>query len=284
MKKKDRLSFFTVEKKQKPTISERKTPMTSLSSRTMTGGKTDDETAMEAIQTMESLSRNYVPIINPANRKPMLQLKKHGECTLVDPRACFAHYECAADIACILYAHVSLAFFHCLAVNGYISNKERVVLRDVDHDTYVFVLVENIKKPGDRSNEDVDTILQQVHRPQGHCRPSVDILHGTLTGTPKPGYIFTQPVTLFRRTGTTRDKMRHSTTKVLNSKEWRNRIANEKAQHDCQRELFNNRQKQDIMTCRRESSVTNDGQYKFYVPTFVVEAKFGITKRSESQS
>ena len=55
-------------------------------------GKSDEEVALEAIQNMESLSRNYVPIINPSNRKPMLQLKKHGECTLVDPRACFAHY------------------------------------------------------------------------------------------------------------------------------------------------------------------------------------------------
>lgn len=249
--------------------------MATISSRSA-GGKTDEETALEAIQNMESLTRNYVPIINPSNRKPMLQLKKHGECTLIDPRACFAHYECAADISCILYAHVSMGYFHLMVLNGYISNKERVVLRDVDFDTYVFVLVENIRKPGDRSGEDVDEILKQVHRSQGHCRPNVDILHGVLPGTNKPGYIFSQPVTLFRRTGTSRDKTRHSTTKVLNAKEWDTRLTNEKAQHDCQRQLFNARKKQDMMTCRNPAPT--EEQYKFYVPTFVIEGSFGIKK------
>ena len=232
-------------------------------------GKSDEEVAIEAIKNLETLSRNYVPIINPANRKPMLQLKKHGECTLVDPRACFAHYECAADIACILYAHVSLRYFHCLAMNGYISNKERVVLRDIEYGTYVFVMVENIRKSGDHTNEDVDSILKQVQRPQGHCRPGADILNGTLPGSEKPGYVFTQPVSLYRawKTNSRDVKRQHRTTKVIVESQWQKRIKAELESHRCQRNEFNARQKQDMdrtMTCRRPS--TSDDQYRFYIP------------------
>jgi hypothetical protein len=82
----------------------------------------------------------------------------------------------------VLYVHVSLNYFHELAKAGYISNRERVVLHDIEYDTYVFVLVENIRKKGDHPIEDIESILQQVHNPQGHCRPGVDILNGQLRG------------------------------------------------------------------------------------------------------
>jgi nicotinamide mononucleotide adenylyltransferase len=75
--------------------------------------------------------------------------------------------------------------------------------------------------------------------------------------------------------------MRHSTTKVLSASEWMNRVANEKAQHDCQRHMFNQKQKQDLMTCRQVSA-TSDEQYKFYIPTFVIEDRFGIRKSESS--
>ena len=76
---------------------------------------------------------NQMPpaIISPTTSSPMLHLKKYGECTLIDPRACIHHYECAADTACIMYAHISLRYFHYMVVAGYIhtivGERERVV-------------------------------------------------------------------------------------------------------------------------------------------------------------
>lgn len=311
--------FFGVSKEKRTTTAQKKVAMSSVSlpsslHSSATNGQDDVENQMKKYTGM---LRWYLPVFSPESGKPMLHIKKHGDCTMIDPRACFAHYECAADVACILYAHVSLEFFHCMVLNGYISNKQRVVLRDVEHDTYVFVLVENIQKDGNRSAEDVATILQHVQRPQGRCRPGVDILNATLPGSSggrkQIGYMFSQPVvrrvhththtekrtqrlsTLFRRGGNARaDKMRHSTvgvffargkkktpppTRVLSAKDWRNRVENEKAQHDCKRQLFNSQKKQDMMMCRGNPSANNDSKYRFYVPTLVIEAKYGITKQ-----
>jgi hypothetical protein len=98
-----------------------------------------EETATDALRNMENLERNYIAIISPNTMSPMLHLKKYGDCTLVDPRACIHHYECSADMACILYAYVSMRYFHYMVHSGYISNKTRVVLHDTFYDTFVFV-------------------------------------------------------------------------------------------------------------------------------------------------
>ena len=172
----------------------------------------------------------------------MLNLKKYGECTLIDPRACINHYECAADVACILYAPVSLRYFHYMVHSGYISNKTRVVLNDTKYDTYVFVIVENVDSQSMRGENSVEGILRGVQRQEGRCRIGTDVLQA---GTPdRVGYFFHQPASYFRRS-----KSRHtsSTSRVYTGKEWAKRCRLEKQQHDCQRRIFNENRKQDLL-------------------------------------
>ena len=189
-----------------------------------------------------NVHKNYVAIINPNTGRAMLNLKKYGECTLIDPRACINHYECAADVACILYAPVSLRYFHYMVHSGYVSNKTRVVLNDTKYDTYVFVIVENIDSQSMRGDNSVEGILRGVQRQEGRCRIGTDVLQA---GTPEQvGYFFHQPASYFRRS-----KSRHtsSTSRVYTGKEWAKRCRLEKQQHDCQRRIFNENRKQDLL-------------------------------------
>lgn len=246
---------------------------TSASGRTGSA-RTDEEQAYTAIQNVESFFANYLAIISPSSNKPMVQLKKYGECTLVDPRACMHHYECAADVACILYAYVSLDYFHLMVHNGYISNKTRAVLHDIVHDTYVFVLVENVRNQGTSGAASVDEIIQNVQRQQGHCRPGIDVLQvGTRSNL---GYTFSQPTSIWKK-GSSKNHMRLNTLKVHSNREWMKRLKNEKAQHDCQREIFNQKTKQDMLLCRNPKDSGMTSSYT-HIPLLVIEHEFNIPK------
>lgn len=254
-----------------------------MSTISLANGRTKEETAMEALRNMENLERNYIAIISPNTNTPMLHLKKHGDCTLIDPRACIHHYECRADVACILYAHVSLRYFHYMVHMGYVSNKTRVVLHDTVNDTFVFVLAENIRSAAASGLATVDDILGSVRQSQSTCQPGIDVLQAATEG--KVGYMFTQPTSFFRKNRSTGTKGPFSTTtKVLSRREWEKRLKNEKKMHDCQRKIFNENRKKELSTAC--SGLSREGKDEppshsssFHIPILVIEGRFNIRKQ-----
>lgn len=242
--------------------------------------RTNDEGPQEALRTMENLERYYIAIVSPNTMTPMLHLKKYGECTLVDPRACIHHYECAADLACILYAPVSLRYFHYMVHSGYISNKTRVVLHDTKHDTYVFAQVENIRPGGSAGATTVDDIISSIRRNQGHCRPGIDVLQAGTEG--RLGYMFTQPVNVWKKSKL--NGKRATTTRVLSRRDWDRRLAVEKELHDCQRKIYNENRKQEITGACRTGAAKDEGlATSFHIPILVIEAPFNIPKPEQNR-
>lgn len=238
---------------------------------------TPEEAAYEAVQNFENVHKNYIAIINPNTGRAMLHLKKYGECTLIDPRACIHHYECAADVACILYAPVSVRYFHYMVYSGYLSDKSRVVLNDTKHDTYVFVIVENLNTKQSGEGNSVEAIIRGVQRQEGTCRAGTDVLQ---VGTPdQVGYYFHQPKSFRRVKSRTINAI---TQKVMTGKDWAKRVKNEKAQHDCQRRIFNENRKQEITTgyrtglrsggCAGGGNALDDASVVFHVPTLMIQS------------
>lgn len=203
-----------------------------------------DEVAFEAVQRFENIHKNYVAIINPNTGRAMLNLKKYGECTLIDPRARIRHYECAADVACILYAPVSLRYFHYMVHCGYISNKTRVVLNDTYNDTYVFVIVENLDSRKATEGKSVEEIIRRVQRQEGQCRVGTDVLQPG--DRDRVGYFFHQPSAYFRKSKG--KNLQTLSGKVMTGKEWAKRLKVEKAHHDCQLRAWRDADKDPMLT------------------------------------
>ena len=230
----------------------------------------------KAIETRESLARNYVPIINPVNQKPMLHLRKDGDCTIVDPRACIHHYNSSADLSCIIYAHVSLPYFHAMVRAGYINNRLRIVLRCTESDTYAHAIVENIPDKNNTRTPTVSEMLGELRNTSdnfGNCRTGVALV------TIEPGYRFIQTQSMFRR------KNRYSrapppvTTAVVNAKTWWHRLTVAKGLYDCQRTLFGEEAARGLNSCSRTAKKPEDGRVT--VPILVIEAPWGFKRSAE---
>lgn len=191
-----------------------------------------------------NIYKNYVAIINPNTGQSMLHLKKYGECTLIDPRACINHYECAADVACILYATVSLRYFHYMVHSGYVSNRTRVVLNDTKNDTYVFMVAENLASRSAMTSNTVDSLMRTLQQRDGECHIGIDVLQAGDKNN--VGYFFHQQPSYFRKgsKGSDKKKLHAVTSKVMTAKEWAKRLKLEKQHHDCQRRLYNESQKE----------------------------------------
>ena len=149
-----------------------------------------DEAAKKILEQRHNVVRNYNAIIG-RNLKPMIQWKQHGDCTIEDPRACLHHYDSAADLACLLFAHISLPYFEAMITNHMIVNKTRIVLRCTENDAYVYVNAENRVRETDKGRERVEDLIQKMRSEQGNCRPGVEML--------SLDYVFTQPSNFHRR-------------------------------------------------------------------------------------
>ena len=233
----------------------------------------------KAIESRENIARNYVPIINPVNQKPMLQLRKDGDCTIVDPRACLHHYNSSADLSCIIYAHVSLPYFHAMVRAGYINNRLRLVLRCTDSDTYAHAIVENIPDQHNKRTPTVNEMLGEMRNTSdnfGNCRTGVTLL------SIDPGYRFIQTLSMRRR------KNRYSrapppvTTAIVNAKTWWHRLSVAKGLYDCQRTLFGEETVRNLASCGRAAKKPEEGRVT--VPILVIEAPWGFKRDANGVS
>lgn len=227
-----------------------------------------DSLAKQAILHRESVAKNYIAIINPLNKLPMLQLRKEGDCEIADPRACLNHYNGTADLCCLIYVHVSYQYFSALIKIGLITDKERAVLRCTEHSAYAHVTVTSKSIENLLRHERVEDLLERFRDRPGVCRSNVEILKldvgfefvqvkGQLNRKRKPGLDATGIPT---------------THHILSEAQWRKHVLQCKGMFDCQRKLHTDEMTKQLSACRREP--TADGS--IMIPIFVIEGPWGL--------
>lgn len=238
-----------------------------------TTAASDEKLVMRAIEQRQTVAKNYAPIVNPTTQTAMLTLRKHGECTIVDPRACFNHYDAGADLACAIYEHVSLPYWHAMIHAGLIQNRIRCVLRCTENDTYVYVIARNNPKGGTRAVDNVEDMIGRLRARQGSCRPGVELL--TLD------YSFVQPKSLTRKRRTGEQGAPPPvTTAIISGRRWLKRLRKAKELYDCQRRLHTEGDARRLACAigQRNTAVKGqgDGAGRAQVPTIVIEAPWGL--------
>jgi hypothetical protein len=223
-----------------------------------------DALTYKAIAQRESIAKNYNPIISPS-MLPMLQLKQHGDCTIADPRACLHHYDGAADLACLVYVHISRPYFEAMIHAGLIVNKTRVVLRCTENDAYKFVIAQNLEKEAGKVQRNVEELLDSLKSRQGNCRPGVELL--TME------HVFVEPRTFQKKRGPDGKRISNappvSTTYTMNGKKWAQRLRDSMKQFECHRTLHSE-QKRAELNCRTNRKTASEGRTQ--VPILVIEA------------
>lgn len=150
-----------------------------MTSTTSMKSASDHKELITEVDRRETIVKNYVAIINPANREPMLQLRTSGDCTIADPRAHLDHQLVLAKRVCCTFIHISLPYLHSLVCAGLINNNTRIVCRDVGYDEYQFAQLKGVEAVNNAtSTQSVDHILTKARRRgiEGQCQPSSDIL------------------------------------------------------------------------------------------------------------
>ena len=230
----------------------------------------NDSVAKKAIEQRENITRNYNAIIG-RNLKPMIQWKQHGDCTIEDPRACLHHYDSTADLACLLFTHVSLPYFEAMILNGLIVNKTRIVLRCTENDAYVYVNAENRVRDPEKGRESVEELIQKMKSEQGNCRPGVEML--TLD------YVFTQPASFHRRKRSRDNGAIPPTTTayIMSGNKWAKRLLQVKHMYECQRELHSEQLKDRLTGGARVGMKKSADESRSVLATLVVEAPWMLT-------
>lgn len=233
----------------------------------------DERVVLKAIEQRQSIAKNYTPIVNPTTQTAMLTLRKHGECTIVDPRACFNHYDAGADLACAMYVHISLPYWHAMIHAGLVQNRIRCVLRCTENDSYVFVVARNNPRAGARASDNVEDLLNKLRARQGSCRPGVELLG--------LDYSFVQPKSLSRKRRHNGDQSAPPpvTTAVISARRWMRRMRKAKHLYDCQRRLHTEEEarRAGAVACapaRRAGDQSGGG--RVHVPILVIEAPWGL--------
>lgn len=60
---------------------------------------------------------------------------------------------------------------------GFLSNKTRVVLHDTRNQTYLFVLVENLRRRNFTEENTVDSIMRSVQHQEGYMQCTNNLWH-----------------------------------------------------------------------------------------------------------
>lgn len=253
---------------------------TSVGTATMTANVDNSLEALteQAMEHRETIARNYIPIINPSNNRPMLQLRRHGNCELVDPRACLHPVYGTADAVCGIYVHISEPYWKAMIKAGYIVNKQRVVLRCTEMDTYAFVIAMNFSADDQHQSENVEDMLQKHRNQQGVCRPGVELL--TLNYTLKQVHSLAKRRKLGAGSASSMSAQPPgTTTAIMTSIEWSRSIQEAKRLYDCQRKLQTASVAQRAGACSRKQAshdTQSDTTPMLVVPTLVIEAPWGM--------
>ena len=198
------------------------------------------------VKERETIARLYIAIISP-DLLAMLQLRQYGDCTVDDPRACLNYHANGADLACIMFANMSVPQFEAMILNNMFINKTRVVLHCTEFDSYVFVVAENRVPDKDKCKDTVELMIRNMKTEQGRCRPGVEMLG--------PDYWFTQPPTFHRSRRIGGDgsqgggkRAMYTTTYIMSARRFAKYMQSQRQHFECQRTMQNGERKEFV--CR----------------------------------
>lgn len=175
-----------------------------------------DSFAERVMKTRDTVAKQYICVINGDN-VPLITLRRHGDCTVDDPRACLNFHATGADLSCCMFVYVSLPQFDAMVLNNLIVNKTLVVLHCTVMNSYTFVQVQN-REAEDDTCDDVETMIHKMKKEHGRCQPGVEMVR-------IEDYVFVQPTTLHRTkrqrratTGDQRSSVAFTTSAVMSEK------------------------------------------------------------------
>jgi hypothetical protein len=222
-----------------------------------------DALTTQAIVHRDSIAKNYVPIIHPVIYLPMLQLRKDGDCEIVDPRACLNHYNSAADLACIIYSSIGLNFFHAMVKAGYVAHGLRVVRHCTENDEFQDCIVVNKQDGLGPRDESVEEMLLKYKTKEGSCRPGVELINM------ENGYLF-NPITVRKRGRNGSESAMPAS--IMSRQQWFRKVREDKKLYDCRRRLATDEAARHLSgaTCRKDAQSSSDG--RVVVPVLVIKA------------
>ena len=241
-------------------------------------GSAYSNTAAEALAwtTMDhriAIAREYNPVIT-SHGIAMLELKKNGDCTIIDPRACLHYYDCSADLACNINSHISYEYFLAMIANQLIVNQETVWLRCIINATYIMLTVKNRVRNPRHTYRTVEDMMRSLRNEQGNCRTGVEML--TLD------FIFCQPTSIHRRFKKCRDGSKKNPTIttpfIISEKRMQHRVMQLMTIYECQRALRSEIRKDRLAAKCRPGTKKDEGEGRPAVPNLVIEAEWMLEK------
>ena len=238
-----------------------------------TSNRTEHEDLIKEVDRREKIVKNYVAIVNPSNKEPMLQLRTHGDCTVADPRACLDHYTVAARRVCCLFVHISLPYFHAMVLSGLLCNGTRLVLCDTtplknNRDPLYKCVHARNKTTAKEMATTVDGLLSRARKRtiEGQCQVGTDIL--------QIPYNFTQY---------TNKNKKHNRSgfhgQTMKESEWIKSIQKRAAQYECSRTEHNRSlakvENRSHLRCSSQKRKPQKDEFAFET-VLVVEADWGL--------
>ena len=277
------------------------------------GASENREAIGMAAKKIDEYVSTYHPVVD-ISLLPTLSRRDEGDYTLLDPRAYFApltykakivstgvrrpegrRSSASTDMPCTWPGRsarsplsTSLGYFLQLVSRRLIRNNELVVLYDLEHQTYLFVVCQNITKENQSTEEDWNVICADA---QGDRRKhQVDYLRAlapdTIGGRSfTPGFRFERTLTGSFMGGKRKRKDVLRKGKVFQKKLWceyLNGLARQKQQEDL---AYAATQKQNIMLSCRPLTQIDTSEMSHPPPILVIEGFFNmLPEKKKSRS
>lgn len=130
----------------------------------------------KVVKDRDLIQQNYIGVLMMPLMIPLIEMRRHGDCTVDDPRACLNYHGTGADLACILWANMSENQFQAMIVNNRFINNTLVVLHCTHYNTYVYRFAANIKRDGKKRGLRVEDMLRNLQTDSGECKTGVEML------------------------------------------------------------------------------------------------------------
>lgn len=224
----------------------------------------DTKDAQNEIKRRDNIRVMYVPIRNPSNAMPMLQLRKHGDCTLADPRVCFDNNRLEPQFCCVVFRNVSAALFHSLVLESLVNNGQLVVLFDwVDDLWMVYQAVNPIHDS--ESSKTVQNLLDEVGQDKVKCKSKADLL--------TENYEFVQYEDTKRRGSNELGK-----NTAMERNKWASYVKKQSQMYWCERTIYNMKAARELNS-RCMGGALKDTKERAPEPILVIEGKWNLSSK-----
>ena len=197
----------------------------------------------------------------------MLQLRRHGDCSLTDDRVCWDPYKLEPVYCCGLYKNISIQKFYAMVVEGLSSNGTQLILWDWMSDTWMRYQAINPLENNVHLRT-VQAILDDVTKQGSRCKRGTDILN-----------------TDFRLVQYNNNKKTRTTfgNKLYTRKQWTTFTKKRSHEYLCERRVLhentgtgNNFRTLTNTSCNKREAKEEEQRFE---PVLVVEGQWGLKRR-----